>query len=370
MSNPRGQVELLETIGKGNYGYVYKGRLLTRDVITAVKVVMLKEDEIKETLLEMEILQACSHPNITSFMGCYLKGLDLWICMEYCGAGSLDTFYRKIKQGITEDEIACILYETLLALNYLHTEAALIHRDIKAGNLLLTDSGMVKLADFGVSAQLDRVGGTAHTFIGTPYWMAPEVIMTEDSSDVYTCKADIWSVGITAIEMAEKNPPLSDIHPMRALKLIPTSNIGLAKPKLFSKPFVDFVSACLVKNPLKRPTAAEILEHPFLINGKSLDRAALLTNLVQKMADAKASKVVNGAAPVSHDDEDEYKPQEAPQQAVAAAVTYATNIRKNPGQSFEFPMFSIPTSSFTNLFVSSFNIVLFSKCGIANGSIF
>ncbi|KAI9088188.1 kinase-like domain-containing protein, partial [Phlyctochytrium arcticum] len=267
--SPRGQVELLETIGKGNYGYVYKGRLLATKEISAVKVVFLKEDELRETLLEMEILQGCDHPNITKYMGCFLKGLDLWICMEFCGGGALDSIYRAIKKPLTEDQIGSIIYESVLGLEYLHTKAALIHRDIKAGNVLLTENGEVKLADFGVSAKLNSIGGRARTFIGTPYWMAPEVIMTDPESAThstasYDSKADIWSIGITAIEIAEKNPPLSDIHPMRALYLIPNSDLGLAKPKAWSKPFQEFIAYCLIKDPVKRPSATELLQHPFL----------------------------------------------------------------------------------------------------------
>ncbi|RKO96262.1 hypothetical protein CXG81DRAFT_6749, partial [Caulochytrium protostelioides] len=269
MQAPRGQVELIETVGKGNYGYVYKGRLLATQEITAVKVVFLKEEELRETLLEMEILEECIHPNITKYMGSFLKGLDLWICMEYCGGGALDSTYRAIKKPLTEDQIASILYESVQGLEYLHTKYGLIHRDIKAGNLLLTESGEVKLADFGVSAKLREVGDRARTFIGTPYWMAPEVIMTDPDSAThstasYDAKADIWSIGITAIEIAEKNPPLSDIHPMRALYLIPNSDLGFAHPKSWSKPFQDFVSHCLTKDPQKRPSASQILQHPFL----------------------------------------------------------------------------------------------------------
>ncbi|KAJ3344609.1 hypothetical protein HDU91_000164, partial [Kappamyces sp. JEL0680] len=314
LRNPRGEVELLETIGKGNYGYVYKvcilpshgkGKLLKRESeLTAVKVVFLKEDEIKETLLEMEILQACSHPNITAFYDCFLKGLDLWICMEFCGAGSVDSIYRStvdhaygvaLKKSVSENVIASILYESLLALEYLHTKVALIHRDIKSGNLLLTVDGKVKLADFGVSAQLEDFGGKANTFIGTPYWMAPEVIACDPDSDTasrayYTDKSDIWSIGITAIEIAEKNPPLSDIHPMQALKLIAKSDIGFAKPKNFSKPFVDFVMSCLVKDPQRRPSATEILQHPFMVQAAQLDRGAILSSIVAIVQRIKEKK--------------------------------------------------------------------------------
>ncbi|KAJ3194592.1 hypothetical protein HK101_002349 [Irineochytrium annulatum] len=324
--SPRGQVELLETIGKGNYGYVYKvscrlmiegsripladydvGRLISSAEMTAVKVVFLKEDELKETLLEMEILKACSHQNVTRFMGLFLKGLDLWICMELCGGGALDSIYRAIKKPLNEDQIGSIIYESVVGLDYLHTQVALIHRDIKAGNLLLTEDGQLKIADFGVSAKLNSTSGRARTFIGTPYWMAPEVIRCDpDSSSSasasYDTKADVWSIGITAIEIADKNPPLSEIHPMRALHLIPDSNeLMLSKPKNWSKQFVDFISICLIKDPAKRPTCAQLLQHPFMVKAQGLNRQKIMQELVEKAKKAREAK----KAGIDLEDEDE-----------------------------------------------------------------
>ncbi|KAJ3357429.1 hypothetical protein HDU83_007360 [Entophlyctis luteolus] len=325
--SPKGQVELIETVGKGNYGYVYKGRLVGSNEIAAVKVVFLKEDELKETLLEMEILKACNHPNITRYMGLFLKGLDLWICMEFCGGGALDSIYRAIKKPFTEDQIAAIIYDSLVGLDYLHSQVALIHRDIKAGNLLLTESGELKLADFGVSAKLKSPSGTARTFIGTPYWMAPEVINCDPdgpNSKVasYDCKADIWSIGITAIEIADKNPPLSDIHPMRALHLIPNSNLGLAKPKNWSKIFVDFISVCLIKDPTKRPSAHEILNHPFMTKAAGLPRQKIMQELVQKARSAKERK--KAGLDVVDDEEDEVeKKQAVPEKIIQEVKTLA-----------------------------------------------
>lgn len=247
--------------------------------------------------------------------------------MEFCGAGSLDSFYRTLKNPISEDALCAILYDSLRGLEYLHTKAALIHRDIKAGNLLLTDEGQVKLADFGVSAQLEEPSGHASTFIGTPYWMAPEVIMTEDKDCFYTTQADIWSVGITAIELAEKNPPLSDIHPMRALKLIPTTDIGLAKPKNFSRQFVDFVEKCLTRDPAQRPTATQLLAHPFIERGKELDRQKILQELINEFKISKAKKKGINSAPVEDEEEDDKKAMEEKAKVVQEAVKYATKAR-------------------------------------------
>ncbi|TPX58065.1 hypothetical protein PhCBS80983_g03389 [Powellomyces hirtus] len=343
--SPRGHVELLETIGKGNYGYVYKGRLLATKEISAVKVVFLKEDELRETLLEMEILEQCSHPNITRYMGCYLKGLDLWICMEFCGGGALDSVYRAIRKPLTEDQIASILYESVKGLDYLHTKVALIHRDIKAGNVLLTDSGECKLADFGVSAKLSSVGGRARTFIGTPYWMAPEVIMTDPESAThgsasYDAKADIWSIGITAIEIAEKNPPLSDIHPMRALTLIPNSELGLSKPKNWSKSLQDFIAVCLIKDPLQRPSAAQLLQHPFLARAGTLPRQKIMADLVQKAKMAREKK--KAGHDVDDDDDDDEKKEEVPAKAVAETMKQAKQAKQ---QLQAMPQMESPTYS-------------------------
>eukprot|EP00842_Homolaphlyctis_polyrhiza_P001001 jgi/Hompol1/1901/HPOL_004992-RA len=340
MSSPRGKVDLLETIGKGNYGHVYKGKLLETNTIAAIKVVFLKEDELRETLLEMEILAACKHPNITRLFGCFLKGLDLWICMEFCGGGGLDVIYKTLKKPLTEDQIAAILFDTLLALDYLHTKVALIHRDIKAGNVFLTEDGQVKLGDFGVSAKLANPSATASTFIGTPYWMAPEVIMTDPDSPTghgasYDTKADIWSIGITAIEIAEKNPPLSDIHPMRALQLIPKSELGLAKPKNFSKPLVDFIAQCLTKNPVKRPSAAELLEHPFFAKVKNVQRQRIVAEMVSKVRLIQEKK---RAGQDFDDDEDEIeKREEVPPAVIADTMHQAHQAKSHAAQQITAP---------------------------------
>lgn len=171
LPSPKGHVDLIETIGKGNFGFVYRGRIHQKQ-ITAVKVVLIKQEELREILLEVEILQQCQHENITKFMGCYLKGDDLWICMEFCGGGAVDSLYKSLFRSLTEDEIGIFLLDTVKALEYLHSKHHIIHRDIKSGNILLTEGGQIRLADFGVSAQTTAVNGyRAHSFIGTPYWM-------------------------------------------------------------------------------------------------------------------------------------------------------------------------------------------------------
>uniref|UniRef100_A0A4X2L4H1 non-specific serine/threonine protein kinase n=1 Tax=Vombatus ursinus TaxID=29139 RepID=A0A4X2L4H1_VOMUR len=185
--------------------------------------------------------------------------------MEFCGAGSVTDLIKNTKGNTLKEEwIAYICREILRGLSHLH-QHKVIHRDIKGQNVLLTENAEVKLVDFGVSAQLDRTVGRRNTFIGTPYWMAPEVIACDENPDAtYDFKSDLWSLGITAIEMAEGAPPLCDMHPMRALFLIPRNPAPRLKSKKWSKKFQSFIESCLVKNHSQRPTTEQLMKHPFI----------------------------------------------------------------------------------------------------------
>lgn len=279
---------IISKIGRGSYGSVYKAQHIKTGHVLAIKQVPVDTD-LQEIIKEISIMQQCDSPYIVKYFGSYFKNTDLWIVMEYCGAGSVSDIMRLRRKTLTEDEIATVIYYTLKGLEYLH-ERRKIHRDIKAGNILLNMDGNAKLADFGVAGQLTDTMAKRNTVIGTPYWMAPEVIQEIG----YDCMADIWSLGITALEMAEGKPPYGDIHPMRAIFMIPTKPPpSFRDPDKWSPQFIDFVTKCLVKNPEERKTAKELLQHDFIRNAKP---SSILQDMIyeaQRLQDELALSVAN-----------------------------------------------------------------------------
>ncbi|KAL6186741.1 hypothetical protein ACLB2K_042860 [Fragaria x ananassa] len=260
--DPTTKYELLNELGKGSYGAVYKARDLKTSEMVAIKVISLSQGEegYEEICGEIEMLQQCSHPNVVRYLGSYQGEEYLWIVMEYCGGGSVADLMNVTEDALEEYQIAYICREALKGLAYLHSIFK-VHRDIKGGNILLTEQGDVKLGDFGVAAQLTRTMSKRNTFIGTPHWMAPEVIQESR----YDGKVDVWALGVSAIEMAEGLPPRSAVHPMRVLFMISLEPAPMLEDKeKWSLVFHDFVAKCLTKEPRLRPTAAEMLKHKFI----------------------------------------------------------------------------------------------------------
>uniref|UniRef100_A0A8C7V833 Mitogen-activated protein kinase kinase kinase kinase n=1 Tax=Oncorhynchus mykiss TaxID=8022 RepID=A0A8C7V833_ONCMY len=254
-SNPLEDYELIHRIGSGTYGDVFKARDIKTSVVSAIKVVKLDPgDDISSIQQEITMIRECTHKNIVAYFGSYFRNNKLWICMEYCGGGSLQDIYHGT-MPLSLDFLC------LQGLRHLH-ETGKMHRDIKVMYILLD----IKTSDFGVAAEINASVAKRKSFIGTPYWMAPEVAAVEKKGG-YNQLCDIWAVGITAIELAELQPPMFDLHPMRALMVMSKGSFQPPKLKDKSKWSVDFhsfVKVSLTKNPRKRPTAEKLLQHPFV----------------------------------------------------------------------------------------------------------
>ncbi|RDL36459.1 Protein kinase-like (PK-like) [Venustampulla echinocandica] len=268
------QFQVLEELGSGSFGVVYKAIERSTGEIVAIKHIDLEssEDDIQEIQQEISVLSTCASQYVTQYKASFLRGHKLWIVMEYLGGGScLDL----LKPGsFNEAHIAIICRELLLGLEYLHQEGK-IHRDIKAANVLLSTGGKVKLADFGVAAQLTNIKSQRNTFVGTPFWMAPEVIQQAG----YDFKADIWSLGITAMELINGEPPNASVHPMKVLFLIPKAPAPRLEGSQYSKEFRDFVAQCLVKDCDRRPSAKDLLRHKFI---RSAGKVEALQELIER----------------------------------------------------------------------------------------
>uniref|UniRef100_A0A665TUA5 non-specific serine/threonine protein kinase n=1 Tax=Echeneis naucrates TaxID=173247 RepID=A0A665TUA5_ECHNA len=282
--NPNDLWEIIGELGDGAFGKVYKARNKETEVLAAAKVIETKcEEELEDYMVEIDILAKCDHRYIVKLLDAFYHDNKLWIMIEFCPGGAVDATMLELDRGLTEPQIKVVCRQMLEALDYLHS-MKIIHRDLKAGNILLMLDGDIKLADFGVSAKNNKTLQRRDSFIGTPYWMAPEVVMCETMKDApYDYKADIWSLGITLIELAQIEPPHHELNPMRVLlKIAKSEPPTLERPHTWSKEFNDFLKKSLDKNPETRPSAAQLMEHPFV---KSVTTNRPLRELV---AEAKA----------------------------------------------------------------------------------
>ncbi|CAR24473.1 putative serine/threonine protein kinase KIC1 [Lachancea thermotolerans CBS 6340] len=267
-----------EVIGRGKFGIVYKGYYIKTNRVCAIKVLNLDsaDDEVEDVQKEVQFLSSLKQvPNITHYYGSYLNNTELWVIMEYCAGGSLRTLLRPGKIG--EQYIGVIMRELLIALMHIHKDGV-IHRDIKAANVLITNDGHIKLCDFGVAAQLSQTKIRRQTMAGTPYWMAPEVIM---EGVYYDTKVDIWSLGITAYEIATGNPPYCDVEALRAMQLITKSKPPRLEGRQHSSALKEFIALCLDEDPKERPSAEELLKTKFIRLHKNVS-ASILKELISR----------------------------------------------------------------------------------------
>ena len=302
--DPELKYEIIEKIGEGNYGSVYKISDKLTKKIYAAKITSLYGD-VDSFKKEITTLQNCKSKFIIEYFGSYKKNNNIWIVIEYCDGGSVLDLMRIIEHPFNEDQIASIVYMLLQGLKFLHSHKQ-IHRDIKAGNILLTRNGTAKIGDFGVSTQLMDSFSKKISKIGTPYWMSPEVI----SQNNYDCKCDIWSLGITCIEMAEGEPPYSEVRTFLVMKkIISSPPKGLSKPNQWSKEFNDFVRKCLTFDPIKRPSAKELIKHEFITKHNKGEKliGELLDKYIEKvyMFRKEMQERNNKGNDVADDDDDE-----------------------------------------------------------------
>ncbi|KAM8972363.1 STE20-like serine/threonine-protein kinase [Pelodytes ibericus] len=265
-TNPELEWEILSELGDGAFGKVYKAQHRANRQLAAVKVLDIScEDALEDHVAEINILGQCQHPSILSLLEAVYWERKLWILLEFCAGGALDGVMLELGHGLTESQIRVVCLHTLLGLQYLHSHK-IIHRDLKAGNILLTQQGDIRLADFGVSAVNTETLQRRSSFIGTPYWMAPEVVICETCKDApYDYLADIWSLGVTLIELAEREPPNHDLNPTRVLlKIIKSQPPCLKHRRLWSQDFNSFLERCLQRNSQQRLSASQLLEHPFV----------------------------------------------------------------------------------------------------------
>lgn len=284
------ELEVCEEVGRGGFGVVYRGIIKHNGKEVAIKQIDLENDlaDIYEVYKEITILSECRLPQITRYLGCFVKSYKLWVIMEFVNGGSL---FDLLKAGPVEDErvVAAMAKEILIALHYLHDQGK-IHRDLKSQNILLSQEGEVKLTDFGVSTQLSSNFSRRNTTVGTPYWMAPEVIA--NSTGGHSFKADIWSFGCCVFELRNGKPPLQENYPpMKALRRMSTCRTdeefvgltGLNEKSEWSETLKDFLLCCFTVDPFQRASALKLLRHKFI---------SLANELPQDLKNKKLRQVI------------------------------------------------------------------------------
>uniref|UniRef100_UPI0037E80F1E serine/threonine-protein kinase TAO2 isoform X1 n=1 Tax=Semicossyphus pulcher TaxID=241346 RepID=UPI0037E80F1E len=304
----------LREIGHGSFGAVYFAHDIRTNEVVAIKKMSYSgkqsNEKWQDIIKEVKFLQKLRHPNTVEYRGCYLREHTAWLVMEYC-LGSASDLLEVHKKPLQEVEIAAITHGALQGLVYLHSHN-MIHRDVKAGNILLTEPGQVKLGDFGSAS----IVAPANSFVGTPYWMAPEVILAMDEGQ-YDGKVDVWSLGITCIELAERKPPLFNMNAMSALYHIAQNESPVLQSNHWSDYFRNFVDSCLQKIAQDRPTSDVLLKHHFLCRERPM---TVVMDLIARTKDAvreldnlqyrKMKKILfheahNGPAPEGADEEED-----------------------------------------------------------------
>jgi serine/threonine protein kinase len=302
--------QLLKEVGKGSYGTVYKAIDRRTNKIVAVKVLSLEQDWLP-LLKEVNMVTDLQNDGIVNYYGWFFEDGCLWLIMEFCDGGSLCDIIKTLEKPLTETQLSAVCRAVLRSLAYVHSLRR-IHRDIKGGNLLITSEGIVKLCDFGVSAQLDEKLQQTSTRIGSPYWMAPEVIQASG----HDTKADIWSFGITALELFTGQPPLHDLPVLAAMMKIPTREPPRA-PQNASHRFKSFIRHILVQDPAARPTAAELLNDRFITMVSERAGVDVLRGLVNDFLRAKAAKEAKSDEEGGEEEDEEEEEEEEEDEAFA-----------------------------------------------------
>uniref|UniRef100_A0A6M2DVN4 Putative serine/threonine protein kinase n=1 Tax=Xenopsylla cheopis TaxID=163159 RepID=A0A6M2DVN4_XENCH len=291
--DPKEYWDMVGELGDGAFGKVYKAQNKQTGEFAAAKMCALEgEDDLSDFMVEIDILSECKHPNVVELHEAFFIEEQLWMLIEYCDGGALDSIMVELEKGLTESQIAYVCQHMCEGLSFLH-KSKVIHRDLKAGNVLLTMAGGVKLADFGVSAKNKHTLQKHDTFIGTPYWMAPELVLCETFRDnPYDFKVDIWSLGITLIELAQTEPPNHEMSPLRVLlKIQKNDPPKLDAPSKWSKDFNGFLAKALTKDPNQRPSADLLLKHPFIC--REIDSKPIRDLLLEYKADVVEEELLD-----------------------------------------------------------------------------